>query len=114
MAIRVLSPLIRIPAPRPATRLRVSTVIAGTPDIPVRRRVQLFTYSNAHGHVFPNNATPVRWKWSEPDGMCEFHGLELGVPYGAIAYDHTGVYAPSVQLGLFAEAWPGEDEEEES
>jgi len=77
-----------------------TTVLAGSPDAPVRRRVQLFEIANAHGMAFPTAATPVRWQWSAADGSYRFEGLDPAKTYGVIAYDHTGVHDPVVKLNL--------------
>ena len=80
-----------------------TTVQAGSPDVPVRRRVQLFECANAHGMAFPTSVIPVRWQWSAPDGSYRFEGLDPAKTYGVIAYDHTGVHDPVVKLNLVPE-----------
>lgn len=80
-------------------RLYGTAAIAGDPDTPVRRRVQLFTSSNAHGQVFPMTQY-VDWQWSAADGAWAFSDLDPAQRYHVIAYDHTGQYDPVIKLSL--------------
>lgn len=80
-------------------RLFGTTMVAGDPDAPVRRRVQLFTAANAHGQVFPQTQY-VDWQWSAPDGSWAFFDLDPAQRYHAIAYDHTGQYDPVIKMNL--------------
>jgi len=101
MTVRLSPPAIRVQVtPIPPGVIHGTTVLAGTPDSPVRRRVQLFECANAHGMAFPTAATPVRWQWSAADGSYRFEGLDPAKTYGVIAYDHTGVHDPVVKLNL--------------
>lgn len=94
---------IRTVTPQPGI-LYGTTVIGGLPDVPVRRRVQLFQSGpNAHGMLFPNNSTVLRWQWSGTDGSYRFEGLDPAQRYHIIAYDHTGVHDPVVKLNLVPE-----------
>lgn len=107
MSVRLVPPAVRLQLipPLPGV-ISGTTVLAGAPDAPVRRRVQLFECSNAHGMAFPTAATPVRWQWSAPDGSYRFEGLDPAKTYGVIAYDHTGVHDPVVKLNLVPEVTP--------
>ena len=88
----------RLTSIRPG-RLYGTAAIAGDPDTPVRRRVQLFTSANAHGQVFPATQY-VDWQWSAADGSWSFSDLDPSRRYHAIAYDHTGVHDPVLKLNL--------------
>lgn len=104
MTVRVSPPSIRIQVtPIPPGVIYGTTVLAGSPDVPVRRRVQLFECANAHGMAFPTSVIPVRWQWSAPDGSYRFEGVDPAKTYGVIAYDHTGVHDPVVKLNLVPE-----------
>ena len=104
MTVRVSPSPIRIQVtPIPPGVIYGTTVQAGSPDVPVRRRVQLFECANAHGMAFPTSVIPVRWQWSAPDGSYRFEGLDPAKTYGVIAYDHTGVHDPVVKLNLVPE-----------
>lgn len=77
-----------------------STVIAGDPDSPVRRRVQIVeSVVNAHGHALPNIGRTT-WVWADPAGSWKVTGLDPAKRYHAIAYDHTGQYDPVIKLNL--------------
>lgn len=91
---------IQVVAPLPGV-LAGTTAVAGSPDMAVQRRVQLFVSGtlNAHGQVFPTT-TIVDWIWSDAAGRWEFRGLDPAKTYGIIAYDHTGQYDPVIKLGL--------------
>ena len=105
MTIRLSPRAIRVQVvpPLPGV-LYGTTVVGGLPDMPVPRRVQLFQYGpNAHGMVFPTNATVAGWQWSAPDGSYRFEGLDPEQRYSVIAYDHTGQYDPVVKLNLAPE-----------
>lgn len=98
--MRMLGSLARIRVePLPSAYLEGTTAVAGSPDSPVQRLVQIFTHSNAHGQVFPTNAI-IRWQWSDPAGNWRFDNLDPSQRYGVIAYDHTGTYDPVVKLNL--------------
>ncbi|ENO82079.1 hypothetical protein B447_05058 [Thauera sp. 27] len=89
-----------VPEPLPG-RLFGSTKIAGSPDVPIRRRVQIVSaVSNAHGHVFPNSESSVTWTWADEDGNWEVQNLNPSLKYHVIAYDHTSVYDPVIKLNL--------------
>ena len=55
--------------------------MAGTPDVPVTRRVRLYYVSGAL----------VKEVWSNPDGSYEFLAVAIG-PWMVVANDHTGEY----------------------
>lgn len=104
MTVRVSPPAVRIQvSPIPSGVIHGTTVLAGSPDTPVRRRVQLFEAGNALGMAFPTASVPVRWQWSAPDGSYRFTGLDPAKTYGVIAYDHTGVHDPVIKLNLVPE-----------
>ena len=104
MTVRLSPPAVRVQiTPAPPGVIAGTTVVAGSPDAPVRRRVQLFECSNAHGMAFPTNSIAVRWQWSAADGSYRFEGLDPAKTYGVIAYDHTGVHDPVVKLNLVPE-----------
>lgn len=85
-------------------RLYGSTVVAGSPDSPVRRRVQIIAAAaNAHGHIFPSLGAFVTWLWADEAGNWELPGLDPAQQYHVIAYDHTGVYDPVIKLNLIPE-----------
>lgn len=82
-------------------RLYGSTKLAGLPDAPIRRRVQIVSAeSNAHGHVFPSVAFFSTWVWADESGNWEVSGLDPARKYHAIAYDHTGQYDPVIKMNL--------------
>jgi hypothetical protein len=105
MSIRVLSPLIRIPASTLPGVLHFNVVKAGSlGDVPVRRRVQIVEAAvNAHRHIFPNIGLTVRWLWSAPNGDCFVDDLDPSKRYHAIAYDHTGEHHPTILWWLTPE-----------
>lgn len=79
--------------------LDVDTVVAGLPDQPVPRRVQLFVAANALGTVFPT-ATLVATQATDATGRCRFEHLDPAQRYGVIAYDHTGEHDPVIKTNL--------------
>ena len=82
-------------------RLFGTTKIAGTPDAPTRRRVQVvLADSNAHGLAFPAPAESSTWTWAHENGNWEVRNLDPARKYHAIAYDHTGQYDPVVKMNL--------------
>lgn len=82
-------------------RLHGTTKEAGSPDAPVRRRVQIIAAeNNSHGHVFPNSNSSVTWTWADEAGNWEVRNLDPTLKYHAIAYDHTGQYDPVIKLNL--------------
>jgi hypothetical protein len=82
-------------------RLYGTTKEAGTPDAPVRRRVQVIeAVSNAHGHIFPNSNSSVTWAWADDAGNWEVRNLDPNLKYHVIAYDHTGQYDPVIKMNL--------------
>lgn len=104
MTVRLSPPAIRVQiTPIPPGVVYGTTVLAGVPDVPVRRRVQLFECASAHGMAFPVAAIPIRWKWSAADGSYRFEGVDPAKTYGVIAYDHTGLHDPVIKLGLVPE-----------
>jgi len=72
----------------PAT-LAANTVIAGLPDSPVAREVELIDLS-----LLPARQTA----WSAANGEVEFARLPPGRRYLMVSYDHTGVYDPVAKL----------------
>jgi len=85
----------------PPGRLYGATAEAGSPDSPVRRRIQVMSSgSNAHGHIFPNVGTSVTWVWADENGNWEARGLDPALKYHVIAYDHTGVHDPVLKMNL--------------
>lgn len=88
------------PEPPPG-RLSGSTKIAGSPDTPVPRRVQVVSYApNAHGHIFPAVVAFSTWTWADENGNWEVRNLDPALKYHAIAYDHTGQYDPVIKMNL--------------
>lgn len=82
-------------------RIFGTTKEAGSPDAPVRRRVQVVSSEpNAHGHVFPSDTDFVTWTWADENGNWEVRNLDPALKYHAIAYDHTGVYDPVIKMNL--------------
>lgn len=65
-----------------ACTLADTVKIAGTPDVPVARRVDLFCVASKR---------LVRSTWSSPAGNYIFTAIRPG-PWMVIAYDHTGTY----------------------
>lgn len=93
-----------IKPPPPSGRLYGTTAIAGTPDAPVRRRVQICeAVSNAHGHIFPSVGASVAWTWADDAGNWEVNNLDPALKYHVIAYDHTGVHDPVIKLNQIPE-----------
>lgn len=91
-------------AAQPEGVLYGTTVVAGLPDAPVRRRVQICeAVSNAHGHIFPTTGGKVTWTWADAAGNWSISGLDPSKKYHVIAYDHTGVYDPVIKLALTPE-----------
>lgn len=81
-----------------------TAAIAGAPDAPVRRRVQIIAAGeNAHGHVFPLIGQAVTWTWSDAAGNWSVANLDPALQYHVIAYDHTGVHDPVIKLNLTPE-----------
>ena len=102
MTTIVTSPVLaaQIVAPLPGV-LSGTTVIAGLPDAPVRRRVQIVeATSNAHGLVFPTIGSHVAWTWASDSGEWSFDRLNPERRYHVIAYDHTGQYDPVIKMNL--------------
>jgi hypothetical protein len=90
----------QIVAPLPGV-LSGTTAIAGLPDAPVRRRVQIVeATSNAHDHVFPSVGAFVAWTWASDSGEWSFDRLNPASRYHVIAYDHTGQYDPVIKMNL--------------
>lgn len=84
-----------------AGRLYGSTKVAGAPETPVRRRVQVVeARENAHGHVFPTDGMRSTWVWADEAGNWEVRLLDPAKKYHAIAYDHTGQYDPVIKMNL--------------
>lgn len=82
-------------------RLYGTTREAGTPDSPIRRRVQIVSASsNAHGHVFPQAPIFSTWAWADENGNWEVRNLNPTLKYHVIAYDHLGQYDPVIKLNL--------------
>lgn len=78
-----------------------STVVAGTPDAPVSRRVQ----------VLQSTREPVLVAdtWSASDGSYRIDGIAYRPPgdgYTVIAYDHTGVHDPVAKGNLVPTPMP--------
>lgn len=93
LAVNVVAP--------PTGVLSGTTAIAGLPDAPVRRRVQIVeATSNAHAHVFPTVGEFVAWTWAGDSGEWSFDRLNPASRYHVIAYDHTGQYDPVIKLNL--------------
>lgn len=94
---------IQVAAPL-AGRMYGTTAIAGMPDAPVRRRVQICAAaSNAHGNVFPSVGAAVAWTWADDAGNWEVRNVDPDLKYHVIAYDHTGVHDPVIRLNLTPE-----------
>lgn len=88
-------------APKRAGYLRGTTAIAGSPDTPVRRRVQVTAATgNAHGHIFPAVSTDTTWVCADESGNWEVRNLDPALKYHVIAYDHTGVHDPVIKMNL--------------
>lgn len=99
----VIDAPVLIRATRPG-HLFGTTVVAGAPDSPVRRRVQIVEAGeNAHGHVFPTIGSTVAWVWAGEDGAWSIANLDPARRYHAIAYDHAGVHDPVIKLNLTPE-----------
>lgn len=82
-------------------RLHGTTAVAGTPDEPVRRRVQVVAAGgNAHGHIFPIIGSLYTWVWADASGHWECRYLDPARRYHVIAYDHTGVHDPVIKMNL--------------
>lgn len=78
-----------------------STAIAGAPDVPARRRVQVVRKTeNAHDHIFPSGSIFVTWTWADESGNWEVRNLDPALKYHVIAYDHTGVHDPVIKMNL--------------
>jgi|GEM_PF-3445971 len=90
-----------VESPLPSGRLFGTTKEAGSPDMPVRRRVQVVSAGgNAHGHVFPVVASFSTWTWADEAGNWEVRYLDPALKYHVIAYDHTGQYDPVIKMNL--------------
>lgn len=83
----------------PGGRLFGTTKVAGLPDAPVRRRVQLVSTENPGGVIFPIS-TLVAWFFSDENGNWEANNLDPALKYHVIAYDHTGQYDPVIKMNL--------------
>lgn len=83
---------------RPTAYLTGTTAIAGNPDIPVRRVVQLFRRGLTQDWM--SHSSIVASQLSDAAGAWRFDGLDATQLYHAIAYDHTGVHDPVVKLNL--------------
>lgn len=82
-------------------RLYGTAHLAGSPSIPVKRRVQLTESAiNGHGLVFPVDGTKSTWVWSDENGEWEARYLDPSKKYHIIAYDHTGQYDPVIKMNL--------------
>lgn len=87
----------------PVGVLTGSTKVAGSPDAPVARRVQIVeAVSNAHGHAFPSTGFST-WTWADAAGNWSISGLDPSKKYHVIAYDHTDVHDPVIKLNLVPE-----------
>lgn len=101
MSFVVVPAVIRIQSVVAVGKLFGTTKVAGLPDSPVRRRVQIVQAGqNAHGLAFPTLGSTISWKWAGNDGAWQFDGLDPGLKYHVIAYDHTGVHDPVIKLNL--------------
>ncbi|MCK9993729.1 MAG: hypothetical protein Dbin4_02249 [Alphaproteobacteria bacterium] len=71
--------------------LEGTTKVAGTPDVPVRRRVHLVVQMSPRADLaFPGRIS--RGVWSDPvTGAWRFDYINTSAKFAAIAYDHTGV-----------------------
>ena len=91
----------RIVPPQFEGRIFGTTKEAGSPDTPIRRRVQIVSAeSNAHGHLFPSTVAFSIWTWADENGNWEVRNIDPARKYHAIAYDHTGQYDPVVKMNL--------------
>ncbi|MCK0508463.1 hypothetical protein [Aromatoleum anaerobium] len=88
-------------ADRGLNRLRGTTSIAGSPNIPTSRRVQLLRSVNV--------PVLVAKTWSDAAGAWAFDGIaprQNGAGYTVISYDHTGVHAPAAAASLIPTPTP--------
>ena len=84
---------------RRAGRLYGTTAVAGNPDAPVARVVQIAHAPNAAGTLFPG-AQLVGAVLSNASGAWSLSDLDPTLRYHAIAYDHTGVHDPVIKMNL--------------
>lgn len=75
--------------------VRGTTKVAGTPDVPVARRVRLYHMTQA-GFM-------AREIWSEADGSYEFRNVDRG-PWFVVSHDHTGEYNAVIADNVMGEA----------
>lgn len=76
-----------------------TTAIAGTPDTPARRRVQIWERDAASPSFF-FGARPVDDTMSDAAGAWRIDGLDPQKRYAVLAYDHTGVHDPVIKMNL--------------
>lgn len=69
--------------------LPATVAIAGTPDQPVAREVELIDLA-----LLPERRT----KWSTEAGAVQFDNLPPGRKYLMVGYDHTGAYDPVAKI----------------
>jgi len=75
-----------------------TTALAGSPDSPTSRRVQLLRSISA--------PVLVAETWSDAAGAWAFDGLAARPGYTVIAYDHTGVHDPVAKANLIPTPMP--------
>ena len=75
-------------------KLSGTTKVAGSPDVPVSRRVRLYAQRGA--------AYLVKEAWSHPDGNYEFGSVAFG-PWMVISRDHTGEYNAVIADNIYGE-----------
>lgn len=81
------------------SRLDGTAVVAGTPDVPAARRVQILTADPPPRHV------ATTFSRAAGDWSVESIGVIPG-GYTAIGYDHTGVHDPVAKTRLIPTPMP--------
>ncbi len=101
MTLTVGKPLLNAPV-LPAGFITGTVKISGTPDVPVRRWVQLWVADLPYHRLLPDY-TLLQAALSAADGSYHFVGLDPAKYYAVVSYDHTGVYDPVVKMNLIPE-----------
>lgn len=80
-------------------RLSGTTAIAGAPQVPTARLVQLFEREFST-QMFFRASKIVAEVISDAAGVWSVEQLDQTKRYAAIAYDHTGQYDPVIKINL--------------
>lgn len=95
-------PCVRVRQSAGFSKLSGTAVIAGTPDAPAARRVQVLTADLIPIHVATTFSDAAAGEW-EVEGLADRRALG---GYTAIGYDHPGVHDPVAKTRLIPTPMP--------